>query len=68
MPLVSRKKAAQPVDIVTVAMAIRAMDDESRRRQMAAMSSQRKKERRPLEWDAGPVQENAIRIMEDRQT
>ena len=38
MSSVNRKKVSQPVDIVTVAMAIRAMADDSRERQMAAMS------------------------------
>jgi hypothetical protein len=55
----------EPVDIVAVAMAIRAMDDDSRRRQMVAMACRKSSERKPVEWEAGPVQENAIRIMED---
>lgn len=66
MSSVNRKKVSQPVDIVTVAMAIRAMADDSRERQMAAMQSQRTTVRRMGDWDAGPWQENAIRIMEDR--
>jgi len=69
VPPVSRIKAAtgcKPVDIVAVAMAIRAMADDSRERQMAAMKSQRTMVRRMGDWDAGPWQENAIRIMEDR--
>jgi hypothetical protein len=57
--------SCEPVDIVAVAMAIKAMDDDSRRRQMVAMACRRSSERKPVEWEAGPLQENAIRIMDD---
>jgi hypothetical protein len=57
--------SCEPVDILAVAMAIQAMDDDSRRRQMVAMACRRSSERNPVEWEAGPLQENAIRIMED---
>lgn len=59
------RRKPKPMDIVAVAMAIQEMNEESRRRQMVAMACRRCSDRKPVEWEAGPVQENAIRIMED---